>query len=192
VKTIILGILAFFIIGIGTASAEFYQWTDENGVMRWTDAPTSEIKEMKVIEGVKSSAQPEYTEKTSSQETQLNFEPLLKIVKHEPKFENDLILKADQWWHIEGQIFNPHDQGVRNVNITYPQFKAIPPVKIPYIPPKQTIDFKSEKRATSYGVPPPNWGMNRSEFDREYGIPPLKVEWRSDIDLIAEIKAEWD
>jgi hypothetical protein len=62
-KPIGFAILVFFIIGISPASAEFYQWTDENGVMRWTDTPPPSTQEVKVFESVKSS--PQIPEETS-------------------------------------------------------------------------------------------------------------------------------
>ncbi len=75
----------------------------------------------------------------------------LKIVTHQRKLSTEII-EGDIWMHVEGKIYNPYGKGVKNVVIVYTHMEGLPPIKINFIPPKQTVDYKSTEAPVLRGA----------------------------------------
>jgi hypothetical protein len=104
----------------------------------------------------------------------------LRIVK-------DALVKDDTFYSVKGSIYNPKDDGVKNVVIKYYIWKkymgkdgygsaiketgGLVSVSIKYLPPKQTVDFTATSRNAPVMTP-------------ESGLVPDPIS--------AEITAEWD
>jgi len=87
-------LLVYSIMCIGNASAELYQWTDENGVSHWTDVEPSQIDEFETIDEIKSKPQQQLDTSTEPPHQPVEEitpqEPLKKqpVDTKEPKYES--------------------------------------------------------------------------------------------------------
>ena len=106
--------------------------------------------------------------------------PTLRIVK-------DTLIDSDNFYIVKGNIYNPNNDGVKNVVIKYYVWKkwmgkdghgsaiketgGLVSAKIKYLPPKQTVDFVANDGTAPVMTP-------------ESGLVPDPIS--------AEITADWD